>query len=99
MDKARGELCDDGEGDVTGDGASTVLFWPPNKLRTFSSSDGVLISTSFSSDERNDGCSCGSGGSDGGGGGGGGGDLAAAVPFTSARLDCAGEVMAVEDSP
>lgn len=52
-ESARGLLGPDGEGDPAGEDASADgLVSDPKKLRTFSSSDGVLASTSLSSDDR-----------------------------------------------
>lgn len=53
-DIARGLLRADTEGEVTGDDGSTACG-RPNMLRTVSSSEGPLCSTSLSSDERKEG--------------------------------------------
>lgn len=47
-------LCSEGE--RAGEGASLTLGIGPNMFRRLSSSDGVLISTSFSKDAKKDGC-------------------------------------------
>lgn len=54
-DSDRGLLCADDDGDAAGDDASTGCGGPPKRLRTVSSSDDVLISTSLRSEERNEG--------------------------------------------
>lgn len=60
-DIARGLLCVEPAGDATGDEGSTV-GGRPKTLRTVSSSDGALCSTSLSRVERNDGASSMTGG-------------------------------------
>lgn len=55
IESARGLLYAEADVDVTGDEGSTGCGLGPKTFRTFSSSEGVLIATSFSSVERNDG--------------------------------------------
>lgn len=57
VDRARGLLCADAAGEEPGDDGSTAGRLSPNRHRIFSSSDGVLISTSRRSDERKEGAS------------------------------------------
>lgn len=56
VDKALGLLNPDATGEeAAGDGASWAPGIGPKMFRMFSSSDGVLISTSLRRDDRNDG--------------------------------------------
>jgi hypothetical protein len=55
IEDALGLLYPDAEGEVAGDDGSLAPGMCPNKFRMFSSSDGVLISTSLSREDRNDG--------------------------------------------
>lgn len=57
-DMARGLLRVEAEGEVTGDEGSTGCG-SPKRLRTVSSSDDAVCSTSFRSEERKDGASSG----------------------------------------
>lgn len=55
IDDARGLLYPDAEGELAGDDISLAPGMGPNCCRIFSSSDGVLSSTSLSKEDRNDG--------------------------------------------
>lgn len=59
VDMARGLLMADAAGDDAAGDCGSVFAWgiSPNKQRTVSSSDGVLISTSFRSEDKNEGWS------------------------------------------
>ena len=55
VDMALGLLAAEAVGDDPGDDGSTGGRLPAKRQRTFSSSEGVLISTSFSNEDRNEG--------------------------------------------
>ncbi len=57
VDRALGLLCVDTVGDEPGEDASTAGRLSANRFRMFSSSDGVLISTSLRSEDKNEGAS------------------------------------------
>lgn len=61
-ESARGLLYPEGEGEAAGEECSPLVLGTPSTVRTFSSSEGVLSSTSFRSVDKNDGTAAPGGG-------------------------------------